>query len=222
MKAAITSSVILLGSVGLAFADARTLRIVDAQADPRVENVDDVNYEGSGLTTADAAGVEVAETPTSTAELSDGMPEGSPVEQATLDDGTVVDNRKTPATARVENGRVETSGGEVAGAIVDAEPVRAPIEREGYARLAADDPATVGDLVGLDLYDATDERVGEVEDVMDGANGPVAITDIGGFLGLGERRVAILVRDLDILRGEDELRVYADMTEEELEALPEL
>ncbi|RJL21525.1 photosystem reaction center protein H [Paracoccus siganidrum] len=48
-----------------------------------------------------------------------------------------------------------------------------------------------------------------------------AIIDVGGFLGLGEHRVAIPVADLVVFTNEDELRIYLPWTQEQLEALPE-
>ncbi|PWE31730.1 hypothetical protein C4N9_01585 [Pararhodobacter marinus] len=48
-----------------------------------------------------------------------------------------------------------------------------------------------------------------------------AILDIGGFLGLGEHRVAVPVSDLQIYQNADDVRVYLPWTEEQLEELPE-
>jgi hypothetical protein len=47
--------------------------------------------------------------------------------------------------------------------------------------------------------------------------------DVGGFLGLGERQVAIPLDQLSIQRmsGGDEVRVFSELTEEDLEAMPE-
>ena len=46
--------------------------------------------------------------------------------------------------------------------------------------------------------------------------------DVGGFLGIGEKPVALPMDKIDILRadGGGELRIYVPMTEEELESLP--
>ena len=78
---------------------------------------------------------------------------------------------------------------------------------------------TVGDLDGASVYDAAGERVGELDDILMGADGSsmAASLDIGGFLGMGEKDVAIPVTDLTA--AEDGFTV--NMTKEELEALPE-
>jgi hypothetical protein len=47
------------------------------------------------------------------------------------------------------------------------------------------------------------------------------VIDVGGFLGIGEKPVALEMTSLDILRqdGGEEIRVYVSQTEDELEAL---
>ena len=49
------------------------------------------------------------------------------------------------------------------------------------------------------------------------------VADIGGFLGLGEKPVALKLGEMDILRSDDgdNLRVYVSMSKEEMEQLPE-
>lgn len=48
-----------------------------------------------------------------------------------------------------------------------------------------------------------------------------AVLDIGGFLGIGEHRVAVPISDLAIYGRGDETRVYLPWTREQLEALPD-
>lgn len=47
-----------------------------------------------------------------------------------------------------------------------------------------------------------------------------AVLDIGGFLGMGEHRIAVPITDLAIYRSDSETRVYLPWTREQLEALP--
>lgn len=49
-------------------------------------------------------------------------------------------------------------------------------------------------LIGADIYGANDRKIGEVEDLIipqNGAGAPVAVLSVGGFLGMGERHVAV-------------------------------
>lgn len=48
-----------------------------------------------------------------------------------------------------------------------------------------------------------------------------AVLDIGGFLGIGEHRVAVPVSDLAVYRSDSEVRIYLPWTREQLEAVPE-
>ncbi|MEH0074777.1 PRC-barrel domain-containing protein [Pannonibacter sp. Pt2] len=47
------------------------------------------------------------------------------------------------------------------------------------------------------------------------------LLDVGGFLGIGQRRVAIPVSDLTVYANNSETRVYLPWTRDQIEALPE-
>lgn len=98
------------------------------------------------------------------------------------------------------------------------------IEREGY-RLASDKDLTAEALTGARVYGAEDEDVGEIGELLLTADGKLdrAIIDVGGFLGMGERPVAVPMSELTIILedGGDDVRVYIDSSQEALEAQPE-
>jgi hypothetical protein len=125
---------------------------------------------------------------------------------------------------------------------------RRPVGRDGVAapgarvpttddRLGVRDPAegfqradlatlTVDELTSAVVYDRFDERVSGIRDVLlsgDGTSVEAVLIDIGGFLGLGARTVAVGMDQLEIFYDaqRDDIRVYLAMTEQELEALPE-
>ena len=101
--------------------------------------------------------------------------------------------------------------------------LRARIERDGYTAAGADF-LTSEKLTGAKVYDANDTLVGEVGTLVLTADGKTsqAIIDVGGFLGMGEKPVALNLADIDILRNAagDDVRVYVSKTKAELEALP--
>ena len=84
---------------------------------------------------------------------------------------------------------------------------------------------TAENLDGARVYDANDKWVGEISELIVTEQGEItdAIVDVGGFLGIGEKPVALKLTDLQILRqdGSEEVRIYTAMAEEELEAMPE-
>lgn len=106
----------------------------------------------------------------------------------------------------------------------DAMAPREPYTREGYVT-AEETDLTAEMLTGAAAYDANDEWIGEVSELLLTDDGKVksAIVDVGGFLGLGEKPVELDLSQIDILRAEDgsDVRVYISKTEEELKAMPD-
>ena len=95
------------------------------------------------------------------------------------------------------------------------------LEREGYAMVKASD-MRASDLIGTRVYGTKDEDVGEVSDIIVNRDKNIreALVDVGGFLGMGEKTVAMPMDDLRIMQAaddDDDLRVYVDATQERLE-----
>lgn len=109
----------------------------------------------------------------------------------------------------------------------DVPPMQRPlVEREGYAEVEMVDAQkiTVDELQGARVYGVNDEDLGEISDlVVDEGKLTLAVVDVGGFLGMGEKPVGVDFDKLQILKRQDseELRVYMDATEESLKAQPE-
>lgn len=96
------------------------------------------------------------------------------------------------------------------------------VERDGYSDVTVAD-LTAADLKGARVFGAGDEDVGEIGQLILTDDGQMdrAVIDIGGFLGLGEKPVAVSFDELQIMRSTDgNVRVYIDNTQEALEALP--
>ena len=74
-------------------------------------------------------------------------------------------------------------------------PTRPAIEREGFAD-ADYDQLTAEDLEGVAVYDANDENIGNLEELILSKEGKIeqAVIDVGGFLGMGDHRIGTLVR----------------------------
>lgn len=98
------------------------------------------------------------------------------------------------------------------------------VERDGYMEAKIED-LTAEDLTGARVYGLEDEDVGEISELLLTDDGKMdrAVIDVGGFLGMGERPVALTFDELKIVRMEDgsDLRVYIDSTQEMLEQQPE-
>jgi len=95
---------------------------------------------------------------------------------------------------------------------------------EGYTEVQIDE-RTAEALTGANVYDATDDNIGTVTDlVLDGDNAVThVLVDVGGFLGIGSHTVALPVNEVDILwhDANEDVRVHVQMTRDQLEAMPE-
>jgi hypothetical protein len=81
---------------------------------------------------------------------------------------------------------------------------------------------TESNLIGAPIYGADDEKIGSVSHLH--GSGPAAqvIVDVGGFLGIGAKPVALPVSQLDFMRDEDgEVHAITSLNKDEVEALPE-
>lgn len=76
------------------------------------------------------------------------------------------------------------------------------------------------ELIGTRVYGADRADLGEIGDVIVNADGNVEayIIDVGGFLGLGEKPVALDSAELEVMQDESgDLRIVTNFTEEQLE-----
>lgn len=99
---------------------------------------------------------------------------------------------------------------------------------EGYERfpVAEYNTLTADKLDDANVYGINGEEVGEIDELILTADGKIdrVVLEVGGFLGIGEREVAIPFDRMTILRRTgvaDDFRIYVDSTQERLEALPE-
>ena len=76
----------------------------------------------------------------------------------------------------------------------------------------------VSEMEGATVYDVQDRNIGEIKDVVLGADGRVAavILQVGTTLGVGGRYVAVGIGDLKIAEPDAKPRFSVDMTKEQL------
>ena len=99
---------------------------------------------------------------------------------------------------------------------------------DGYAPIPAEELATLtaDKLDDATVYGMNNESIGEIDELLLTQDGKIdrVVLEVGGFLGIGEREVAIPFDRMTILRSDsalDDFRIYVDSTQERLEALPE-
>ncbi|MFC3057705.1 PRC-barrel domain-containing protein [Paenirhodobacter populi] len=98
-----------------------------------------------------------------------------------------------------------------------------PSPLEGYTETAIG-TVTVDQLKGVDLYDPEDQKVATISDLEVGTDGSVTriIMDVGGFLGIGAKPVALTPEQVTLYKNaDDQIRGYVSLSKDALQALPD-
>lgn len=117
----------------------------------------------------------------------------------------------------------------------EAVPIEADATRPVDDTSGMQDNAAYGDLppaertaerlTGANAYTPEGEDIATVEELLLDADGKAThlVIDVGGFLGIGSRKVAIEIEQVEIMwnDADNDVRIQVPMTEDELNALPE-
>ena len=82
------------------------------------------------------------------------------------------------------------------------------------------------DLIGSKVVNNANETIGEIEDILVDQNGTIqaAVIGVGGFLGIGEKDVAVSFKELKITRDQNDGdidKVTVNYNKDQLKAAPE-
>lgn len=95
------------------------------------------------------------------------------------------------------------------------------MEHANHVRLT--EAELIPDLIeGTQVYSLADDKVGSVSHVL--GSGPTSeiVIDVGGFLGIGSKPVALQANQLEFMRDEDgEVHAVTAFTQEQLKSMPE-
>ncbi|WP_137157587.1 PRC-barrel domain-containing protein [Rhizobium sp. FKL33] len=137
-----------------------------------------------------------------------------------------------PATGQATNDAaaqqdMQTTASTNTGAAMDDNRTRltAPsVTREGY-ETAQPTELTAEKLQGATVYGPNDEDVATINRLVMNEQGQIkdVVLDVGGFLGIGAREIAVTPEELNIMRNTkgDDVRVYIDANKDTLKAQPE-
>jgi sporulation protein YlmC with PRC-barrel domain len=97
------------------------------------------------------------------------------------------------------------------------------MERRGYMDSTPMNGMRISDLMGADVKTTNDEDLGSVTDVIVDESGSIIalVVGVGGFLGMGERDVAIGWDDVTKSRTGDNHELRVSVTRDSLSAAPE-
>jgi sporulation protein YlmC with PRC-barrel domain len=92
-----------------------------------------------------------------------------------------------------------------------------------FSSTLSSDQMSVNRLIGMSVYNAGDEDLGDVNDVIvDKTGNPsVAVIGVGGFLGIGEKNVGVPFERLQFAMNKDNTQIARlDVPRESLESAP--
>jgi hypothetical protein len=149
------------------------------------------------------------------------QPRGSEQQAAArADRGAEVDSEQTGSVNARDEGERYTSLREQQAAEEQAAEEQAARSGRAEGAASADNLAVqVSAIIGRDVHNDRGEELGTVSRAVTDGERNYAVLANGGFLGLGEREVAIPMDRLSVERGRDEL-IMRGVTAEEIEDLP--
>jgi predicted outer membrane protein/sporulation protein YlmC with PRC-barrel domain len=91
--------------------------------------------------------------------------------------------------------------------------------------ITPDQPTLASTIIGKSVYSSNDpesDNIGDVNDLIVAEDGSVthAVIGVGGFLGIGEKNVAVPFDELKVVEDNGDLRLVYSATKEQLQAAP--
>jgi sporulation protein YlmC with PRC-barrel domain len=85
------------------------------------------------------------------------------------------------------------------------------------------DDAHLESILGKEIHTSSGETLGNITDVLVEADGNVraAVVDLGGFLGVGVRKIVVAWSALHFVQGKTALSAVLDMSKDQLRVAPE-
>lgn len=95
------------------------------------------------------------------------------------------------------------------------------MDHSGHTPLSAQE-LNAANVEGASVYGPDDKDIGKVSHLHGTGQSAEAVVDVGGFLGLGAKPVALPIASLNFMRSESgEVHATTTMTKDQLKDLPE-
>jgi sporulation protein YlmC with PRC-barrel domain len=162
---------------------------------------------------------QLPQTPGQSSEMA---PESSPSDQALPSDQASPSNQAAPPAIGEANPPSQSS--EIPKS--PESPKSAEAAPSGTPFIAKQESShwLVGNLIGKSVVNADNESIGNVNDLVTDQNGKLIaiVVGAGGFLGIGEKNVAIRFEDIKLARDENnDVKVIADISKEIIASAPD-
>ena len=108
--------------------------------------------------------------------------------------------------------------------IIPAKPAESASAAPKFLSKQESTDMLASNLIGQSVVNSQDELIGDINDLVTDENGKVVavLVGTGGFLGLGEKDVALDYQDLRFVRDDnDNIKVIANVTQETLASAPD-
>lgn len=130
------------------------------------------------------------------------------------------DTAATPGTMPTEDTAQTPSTG-----TATEDTAQAPAAGGGYLAAQSDEQISANTYIGQAVYNSADESIGKISDLIMEKDGGItaAIIGVGGFLGIGEKWVAVPFTTISITQApeSDDVKLTTTETAESLQAAPE-
>lgn len=143
-------------------------------------------------------------------------------------DGTeTVDKAKCPDGMKVGNG--STTESTTTTTTTDTKAANAPVDAGASALIIPADSfagakvISANDFIGKRVYSKAGDDIGEVNDLIMTDNGSIraVILGVGGFLGMGEKDVAVSMNAINMTQDGSNLKLVVDGSKEQFKSAPQ-
>lgn len=180
----------------------------------------------------DQAPVDEPQAPPAAAEQPAQPPEALPAEPSQPSDPAApipgdtseVPNPALPPSAEVPSEPASPPAAEAPQSIEPAAPKSAEAPSGQFLTKQESTDYLASDLIGASVYNAQDEVIGGITDLVSDESGKfvAAVIGSGGFLGMGQKDVALRFEDLRISRDEaNDIKVVANLSEDVIASAPD-
>lgn len=131
----------------------------------------------------------------------------------------------TPGDTAANPGATPTEDTAQTPAMPTEDTAQAPAAGGDYLTAQSDEQISANTYIGQAVYNGGDESIGKISDLIMEKNGGIAaaVIGVGGFLGIGEKWVAVPFEKISITQvpDSDDVKLTTSETAESLQAAPE-
>jgi len=97
-----------------------------------------------------------------------------------------------------------------------------PDGKVGYLASAPKDAVSLRAYIDRDIYNTAGEKIGVIKDLVlsPEARAAAAVIGVGGFLGIGEKDIAVTLSSIQRTPGDNDWRLVTDATKDALKQAP--